>query len=651
MAADAHRPAGSGARAEKLALAGILLLAAALRLYRLDVLDVRFDEASGLQNALTIAGGALLKVASFSGSVAVHPPVYAYTLALPYLLTRDFVAIAAFRALLDVLAIAGLWLLCSRALNARVAMLAALLFAVAPWAVLFARKTWLAPLPIYHMLLMWGLLEVAQLRRARGWAITGLGLALSIGTHLSAAYLLPVTLIALWLGRRTARPVPMLLGLAPLAVLAAAYLSHDAPGGFSNIRALAGAAGLTVRPEFSLQALQFALWSSGGAHVSDLTSAALPAWLAQAPVWLAAIDSLQMAVLVGTVLVVAVSLVRRALPWMPAAAVALAWVLLPILLQIRPSRPLQIHYLLVIYPAVFVVMGMAIDRVLRLDGAKPIQGVVALIVAIIVGWQVFTTVRFADFVAVHDTSNGGYGPPVRAALAAARLAREALWRGETPDVIVVAPGGDPAVGEQAALLDVLLADVPHRFVRAEDGMIVRGDRAQYVFAPGTDEAQALLRDLAPVQQTEHFSVYDGDARAYLRVNMAATHLAGYQPLTVQWANGAQLIGYRSARAGDLLILDAFISVTREAGGDVHWFARAMAGDAVITSVDIGGIHPSAWRVGDVLVLRFRLPFSADSTALSGVRLGAYEFPAIKQIATLDAAGNPADDGVTLVLGP
>ncbi len=627
------------------------MLAAVLRLYRLDLLDVRFDEASGLQNALTIAGGVLLKVASFSGSLAVHPPVYAYTMALPYLLTRDFVAIAAFRALLDVLAIAGLWLLCSRVLNARVALLAALLFAVAPWAVLFARKTWLAPLPIYQVLLMWGLFEVAQLRRVRGWAITGLGLALSIGAHLSAVYLLPVTLIALWLGRRTVKPAPLLLGLLPLAVLAAAYLSHDAPGGFGNIRALAGAAGLDVRPEFSMQALRLALWSSGGAHVSDLTSAALPAWLAQAPAWLAAIDSLQMTVLAGSVLVVAAALSQRALPWMPAAAIVLAWLLLPIVLQIRPSRPLQIHYLLVIYPAVFVVMGMAIDYVLRLDGAKAIRGVVLLIMAIIVGWHVFTTLRFANFVAVHDTSGGGYGPPVRAALTASQQARTLVHGGEMRDVIVVAPGGDPAVGEQAALLDVLLADVPHRFVRAEDGMIVRGDRALYVFAPGTDGAQALLRGLAPAQRAERHSVYDGDARAYVRVDVPATQLAGYQPGAALWANGAQLVGYRSAREGDLLIFDAFISVTREAGGDVHWFARAMAGDAIAASADIGGIHPSAWRVGDVLVLRFRLPIPAESAALSAVRMGAYEFPAVKQIATLDAAGNPADDGVTLAIMP
>ncbi len=300
MADDAHRPVGSGARAEKLALAGILLLAAALRLFRLDLIDVRFDEASGLQNALTIAGGTLLKVASFSGSLAVHPPVYAYTMALPYLFTRDFVIVAAFRVLLDVLAIAGLWLLCSRTLNSRVALLSVLMFAVAPWAVQFARKTWLAPLPIYQVLLMWGLLEVAQLRRARGWAITGLGLSLSIGTHLSAIYLLPVTLIALWIGRRTFKPFPALLGLLPLLGLVALYLSHDAPGGFANVRALLGAAGFGAPAPsagFSLQSLRFALWITGGAHLSDLTSGAFSVWQAQLPAWLNGVDTLQIALM------------------------------------------------------------------------------------------------------------------------------------------------------------------------------------------------------------------------------------------------------------------------------------------------------------------------------------------------------------------
>jgi len=58
--------------------AGVIALAAALRLYRLDLVDLRFDEATALRQAMQIAGGGWLPVAPFSGSVANHPPTYLY---------------------------------------------------------------------------------------------------------------------------------------------------------------------------------------------------------------------------------------------------------------------------------------------------------------------------------------------------------------------------------------------------------------------------------------------------------------------------------------------------------------------------------------------------------------------------------------------
>ena len=61
-----------------LATAAIVLLAAVLRLHALDFADVRFDEASALQQALSIAQGRLQLLANFSGSVLNHPPAYLY---------------------------------------------------------------------------------------------------------------------------------------------------------------------------------------------------------------------------------------------------------------------------------------------------------------------------------------------------------------------------------------------------------------------------------------------------------------------------------------------------------------------------------------------------------------------------------------------
>ena len=227
-------------RTEMLLFVLVVALAAFMRLSRLDLIDVRFDEASAPQLALSIARGNLLPVAPFSGSVANHPPLFLYALALPYLFTRDFMIVAAWRALLDVLAVALLWWLCRRFFSVRVALIACLLFAVAPWAIQFARKLGILSLPLFQGVLLFGLLEAIQRKNAWGWAIAGLGLALSVGAHLTSIYLVPVFLIALIVGRKTLRWQPALAGALPLLLLAGVYFGFDAQQGFANTRSVLG---------------------------------------------------------------------------------------------------------------------------------------------------------------------------------------------------------------------------------------------------------------------------------------------------------------------------------------------------------------------------------------------------------------------------
>src|SRR5512142_1650811 len=73
-----------------------LLGAAFLRLYRLNLIDFRFDQAFALQYANDITHGYFWAVQPH-GSVAAHPPVYLYLMALPYLFTSDFVSVVTFR--------------------------------------------------------------------------------------------------------------------------------------------------------------------------------------------------------------------------------------------------------------------------------------------------------------------------------------------------------------------------------------------------------------------------------------------------------------------------------------------------------------------------------------------------------------------------
>jgi 4-amino-4-deoxy-L-arabinose transferase-like glycosyltransferase len=632
----------------------ILALAAFLRLYRLNLIDVRFDEASAAQLALTIVKGNLLRVAPFSGSVANHPPVYLYTLALPYLFTHNFLVVAAYRALLDVVAIALTGWLCKRYFNNRVALMAMLLFAAAPWAVQFARKTWLAPLPMFHALLLIGLLEVVQRRNAKGWFIAGAGLALSIGSHLSAIYFVPIVLLTAFFARDTLKSKYTLIGLAPVFLLAAIYLSYDAQHELTNLRAIFR---MSNNGTFDDHAFRFAVWISGGAHISDLTGPSFPIWREQLPVWLNNVDLLQIVLLIACLLLMLFYIVRTKDRSSHAMFLLLVAFVLPILFQLRPSRPLQMHYFIILYPVVFVLMGLGFDIAFsQLRGLSSpytfITVSLATSIIAILTWQIFTTVRFADFVSRYDTSNGGYGAPIHNALTITQLARDAVRRGEMSDVIIVTASGDPAVNEQATVMDVLLADTPHRFANANDGAILRGEPTQYIVTPNAS-AQLLFENLKPetaVRETI-ISRREGSEEKYFRFQIDTANLSDYHPEDALWQNGAKLIGSRIKIEKKSMIVEILLSVTQQPREDYHWFVRVFEEEKQIASRDIGGIHPSNWRVGDLVVHRFVLGLPDDSAKPTHIRIGSYEYPSVKQTPVLNKAGMPIDDGVTVVIAP
>ncbi len=355
-----------------LAAAAILVLAAVLRLNALDFADVRFDEASALQQALSISQGRLQLLANFSGSVLNHPPAYLYIMALPYLVTRDFLAVLTFRVLLDVLAIAVCMLAGRRHFSERMSLLAGLLFATAPWAIQFSRNTGIVVIPLLGALVVLGLLEAINRRNAWGWALAFAGASLAVASHWSGVYWLIVAAICAVLWRRAISIRHVLMGLAVLLLFGLGYVLGDAAKGFENLRGLASrSADSTITAGINLQTLNVALWSSGGTRIGDLTGPAYAEWAAQMPPAFGLIDTLQLVLLIaGVAIAIALGSVWRKRVNVRlangAAVLAIGWCV-PVMIQMIGSRPVAMHYLLPLYPLPFMLMGLAIDQGLRFD--------------------------------------------------------------------------------------------------------------------------------------------------------------------------------------------------------------------------------------------------------------------------------------------
>jgi hypothetical protein len=611
--------------------------------------------------------GNWLAVAPFSGSVANHPPVFLYVLAIPYLFTRDLLVVAAFRALLDVGAIVLLWFLCERHFGRIVSILACLFFAVSPWAIQLSRKLSIEEISLFTAILLFGLLELLCRKNPWGWVISGWGLALSVGTHLTALYLVPVAIVAWVLAYKTNHTVKMLIGALPLVLLVGIYLQYDSAHEFNNIRALFTAS--QEPAQASLDSLQFATWISGGMHLSDLTAGAYPIWQSQLPVNLDWIDTMQVALLGGGLVWVlygfVIALRRREWDKARIQALLLLWTLTPILLQIRQNKPMQIHYVTPLYPIPFILMALPSNAVLLWYQAntKDVKRIVltaltSTAIVVILVWQVVTTFRFFDFVERYDTSVGGYGLPVRAANGVARLAQDALCkdvyceiRNSPRDVIVVSPGGDPLVNEQATIMHVLLAGVPHRFANSDAGLIIPPWTAQYIFAPGTEKAmQALFSNIEGGNIfTRTFQVRDGYPLVYTYVKTSEPLARQYLDGTVaHWANGVELVGYRS-EAGTRLKLDVLLRITSAAiaGANYHWYNHVLVNGEKVAQLDGGGISAVNWRQGDILLHWFdiQLPSPAPATPYI-VRIGSYKYPSIESVPVMMGDGR-SDDGVSL----
>src|SRR5690606_37232666 len=131
------------ARWELALLAAILLLAGALRMGAPGITEFKRDEANLSRLALDLAQGSDFPLLGISSSVGIpNPPISAYLFALPYALDSTPLLATVFVGALNVLAVALTWLLMRRAFDARPALIAALLYAASPWAVLFSRKIW-----------------------------------------------------------------------------------------------------------------------------------------------------------------------------------------------------------------------------------------------------------------------------------------------------------------------------------------------------------------------------------------------------------------------------------------------------------------------------------------------------------------------------
>ncbi|MGH2468546.1 MAG: ArnT family glycosyltransferase, partial [Chloroflexota bacterium] len=480
-----------------LALGGILFVALYTRLYRLDLIDFKADEALIAGLARDVLAGKWPAASIQTSLGPFNPPLFVYLLAAPMHFSTNPAVLAGLVAALDAVAVFATYLVGTRVFGRVAGTTAALFYAADPYATIFSRKlagTFVEPLIAICLL---GCLFVAIGRRGRAgeasgrsrasgpaklrgwrwqaaWFGSAFCLLLLLQLHPATALLAPVVLLAwaLW-GRRAALPGLVLGALAGAATFVP-YLLFEFQRQPRFLHTLLGAAGGTAHWDARSLYLVWVLVSSGG--YSDVTGPAAGAYRAATPVfsWLPLLIGL--AVAAGLPLAMARWRDRR-------YALLLLFVLLPVGLTVRHSVGVEIHYFAFLLPGLFLLGGLSLQALVqRWPAALPAvtAGLAALLLV-----QLLSFRYFLSFLQSHDVSTA-YGVPLAYQQQVVREATE-LAAG---DRIVVAT----ADRDQLQTSRYLLQGQPNLETDATRGLVLPGaPRAVYVTLGDSTPAAEVLR--------------------------------------------------------------------------------------------------------------------------------------------------------------
>jgi 4-amino-4-deoxy-L-arabinose transferase-like glycosyltransferase len=646
----------------------ILLLAAALRLTRLDLAEFKSDEAGIAREALKLVyEGQFPVVGPSSSQGPAHPPLQIYLMALPFSVTQDPRLAVAVVALIHTAAVVMVYWLGARFFSRRVGLIAATLFAVNPWAIYYARKMWTQNWPLATTLFFFSLLLLIVERRS--WALLGAGLALIalVGTHLGGLAFVILLILVLLLFRSRVERRPFLLGILIFVLSALPYLHYDATHQWENLRGFfdLGAGQAAV----DLDAARFVAWLSSGFHYQDLAGARHAQFLDGLPNlrWL---DVIEMALLGAGLIYLVARVIRQALSgrqaWGQDAGrdvVLLLWLLVPVTLQTRHAQPVYPHYFILVYPAQFLVIALLLSDGLtwlesRFDRRVSRWFAVGLVVVVMAigAWQIYLEQNFTRFIAQHDTPNG-YGPAAGPLVATASAAKEAL--GDGAEIVVVSEGDNPIWDNLPSAFDVLLPrDLPHRFVNGQKALVFPQGPTIYIVTPAMEEESATLEGQAGAVLIKQVAAPGENAFWVLRrENKSRDDVTeGMTPLPTprRLANGvehlATSIGGSLQPGGTVEVTLAWwLDGPPPQDVDYHAFAHLVDTNGErFGQHDMSSFATTSWQTGDLVLTRFQIEI--DSNAPAGeywIRLGMYGYPDIVNVPVVDAAGNPVADAVTV----
>jgi len=608
----------------------LFTVAAALRLYRLDLAEFRLDEANHYRMAYFLTRGDWRWVGSTSSIGFPKPPLFVYALSLPLAISSDPRIATGFLGILAALAVGAFYLVLRRFWGRRGALCAALLFALTPQAILYARKLFTADLlpPLCTLFLAASIAYLkSKPRRAGGLAArVTFAFALLLLATFSPLLLLPTLALLLLERRRDLGPLHWLGAAATLILPFVPYLAAVK----DRLPAALVGTGDFSSPLSPATLLDWLWGLSGAPRPSEILSVAGLA----AGLW--AILSL-----VGLAFLVSQARKRHA---GGPARLLLSWLCLPTLLALLAPVKVQPHYLAILYPPLFALPAAGVEFLSRRARARMLARIALLFLIMTASWQAWEWTSALSEEASSQTSLGQRWQT-------AERTRALVERESTAEALLLLPD-DHRWDEQANVLDALLSDTPHRLVNGNVAVVYPSHSAILVIAP---QVKAAASTTFPCTQD-----LGGEGYGYRLWNPAGASAAActddLMSADAQWASGVRLLGYSAAgtaRPGETLYVTLHVETTQgPLETDVHWFNQLEDQEGRRwAQFDHAGWPAERWQPDERVLLHFDLHIAPDAAPGPYVlRVGQYVYYSpenLENIPVIDKAGNPADYAVAL----
>ncbi len=638
----------------------LLALAAILRMGDIDLAEFFHDEAMVSTLAQEIAQGERFRFTGIVSSVGIpNPPTSIYVMVVPFLFTSNPVIATGYVALLNVTGVGLFWFIAHRYFGRTTGIVAALLFTVNPWAVLYSRKIWAQDyvLPFFLLALILGLYGFAEsgdkTRRRTLAQLLFLPLMLfTMQIHFAAWTLLPLVIGLMWIGRKHITRIVLATTLILSALVMLSYAIGLANALEQNpmlISDFASRASGEERIEINASAVSTVVTQfASGLGVETWVAPQNPGEVLQsvtAPtlsgIVLAALTVVGVIITVDGVLTLGVwPDLRRKI-----GRVMLAWLLLPILIFLPGWTIYYPHYLIPALPAFALFAGVGFAALLRLVRKRYViviglwVALVLIIITHILWWRgVLHTVATTPLHYPAYTTPLRYLVPVRD-----ELSRDI-------DVIIISNGMEWAFDHEAARWPVMLRDT------ATCIRTLPGDG--YAVFPNTPFAVLIAPDAPPnpidnLYVTDSPVTYptrpgDNSYTLYRHTTVPDWNRATIIPgITTRFDSGVQLMGY--ALQNRILYLE-WLLPERQPDLDYQYYGHLLDADGErLTQRDVRFWPGRHWCAGDRLITWTPIDTRPEAATL---RVGLYTLDAAGQFISanvVDELGNPAGQWVDIPL--